>query len=87
MGPQHDMQLVEPRSDQLNRKAFMMQLRGLGIESGVMGLPDVYAPDFPAKVDGAIKEFVTPYRENPWLIGYFTGNEPSWLGQESGFAD
>jgi hypothetical protein len=71
-----------PEVTNLNRKAFMMQLRGLGIESGVMGLPDVYAPDFSAKVDAAIKEFVTPYRENPWLIGYFTGNEPSWLGQE-----
>ncbi len=71
-----------PEVTKLNRKAFMTQLHGLGIESGLMGLPDVYAPDFSAKVDAAIKDFVTPYRENPWLIGYFTGNEPSWLGQE-----
>jgi hypothetical protein len=67
---------------QLNRKAFMMQLQGLGIESGLMGLPDVYAPDFTSRVDAAMKEFVSPYKENPWVIGYFTGNEPSWLGQE-----
>ena len=71
-----------PEVTQLNRKAFMMQLRGVGIENGLMGLPDVYAPDFSSKVDAAIKEFVTPYKENPWVIGYFTGNEPSWLGQE-----
>jgi hypothetical protein len=66
----------------LNRKAFMLQLRGVGIENGIMGLPDVYATDFTAKVDASIKEFVTPFRENPWLIGYFSSNEPSWTGQE-----
>jgi len=66
----------------LNRKAFMLQLRGVGIENGIMGLPDVYTPDFKTKVDASIKEFVTPYRENQWLIGYFSGNEPSWTGQE-----
>ncbi len=66
----------------LNRKAFMLQLHGVGIENGIMGLPDVYTPDFAARVDASIREFVTPYRENPWLIGYFSGNEPSWTGQE-----
>jgi hypothetical protein len=66
----------------LNRKAFMLQLHGVGIENGIMGLPDVYTPDFAARVDASIRDFVTPYRENPWLIGYFSGNEPSWTGQE-----
>ena len=66
----------------LNRKAFMLQLNNVGIENGIMGLPDVYTPDFKEKVDASIQAFVTPYRENPWLIGYFTGNEPSWTGQE-----
>jgi len=66
----------------LNRKAFMLQLNNVGIENGIMGLPDVYTTDFKVKVDAAIRDFVTPYRENPWLIGYFTGNEPSWTGQE-----
>ena len=28
-----------------------------------------------------------PYRENPWLLGYFTYNEPSWLGQEPRLCD
>jgi hypothetical protein len=66
----------------LNRKAFMLQLRGVGIENGIMGLPDVYTPDFAARVDASIRDFVTPYRENPWLVGYFSGNEPSWTGLE-----
>jgi PKD repeat protein len=67
----------------LNRKAFMLQLRGIGIEDGLMGLPDVYDPAFAPKVDASCKSFVEPNRENPWLIGYFVGNEPSWLEQES----
>jgi len=71
-----------PEVTSLNQKAFMLQLHGVGIEDGVMGLPDVYAPTFAAKIDAACKAFVTPYKQNPWLIGYFAGNEPSWLEQE-----
>lgn len=71
-----------PEVINLNRKAFMLQLRGIGIEDGLMGLPDVYTPEFAAKIDASCKSFVEPYKENPWLIGYFVGNEPSWLGQE-----
>jgi hypothetical protein len=66
----------------LNRKAFMLQLRGVGIEDGIMGLPDVYDPNFAKKIDAACKSFVLPFKDNPWIIGYFTGNEPSWLEQE-----
>ncbi len=71
-----------PEVMNMNKKAFMMQLRGVGIEDGIMGLPDVYAPGFSEKIDAACAASVAPYRENPWLIGYFTGNEPSWLEQE-----
>jgi hypothetical protein len=67
---------------QMNKKAFMFQLRDVGIEGGLMGLPDVYAPDFASKVDAGCKTSVEQYKNNPWLIGYFTGNEPSWLEQE-----
>lgn len=66
----------------MNKKAFMFQLRDVGIEGGLMGLPDVYAADFALKVDAGCKASVESYKNNPWLIGYFTGNEPSWLEQE-----
>ena len=66
----------------MNRKAFMLQLRGIGIENGLMGLPDVYDPQFASKVDASCKSLLEPNRDNPWLIGYFVGNEPSWLEQE-----
>ena len=71
-----------PEVMQMNKKAFMFQLRDVGIEGGLMGLPDVYAPDFASKVDAGCKASVEQYKNNQWLIGYFTGNEPSWLEQE-----
>ena len=66
----------------MNRKAFFIPLRGIGIEHDLMGLCDVYAPDFINMVDENLKAFVEPYKNNPWLIGYFIGNEPAWLNQE-----
>ena len=71
----------------MNKKPFMLQLRGLGINESVMGLVDVYAPDFKANVDKSVGETVAPYKDNKMLIGYFTGNEPSWLEQESRLCD
>jgi hypothetical protein len=65
-----------------NRKAFVLQLRGLGLEGGLMGLADVYADGFEERINEAVRDFVMPYNENPWLIGYFTANEPAWQGQE-----
>ncbi|NQU85518.1 MAG: hypothetical protein HQ541_07135 [Mariniphaga sp.] len=70
-----------------NKKTFTQQLRGLGIEGGLMGLADVYAPGFAEKIDNAVKSSVEPYNDNPWLLGYFTYNEPSWLNQESRLCD
>ncbi|MGV8092015.1 MAG: hypothetical protein AB2L24_09150, partial [Mangrovibacterium sp.] len=66
----------------MNKKAFMLQLRDIGIDHGLMGLSDVYTPDFNFKVEESCKKFVEPYKNNSWLIGYFIGNEPAWLEQE-----
>jgi len=70
-----------------NRKAFTLQLRGIGIEGELMGLADVYAPDFEEKIDQVVRSTVEPYRDNPWLLGYFTFNEPSFLGREQRLCD
>jgi len=72
-----------PEVTRLNKKAYMFQMGGLGTEGALMGLADVYAPEFNAKLDAAIKKIVEPNRENPWLIGYFVANEPAWLEQET----
>jgi hypothetical protein len=66
----------------MNQKAFIVPLRNIGIQRDLMGLTDVYDSTFQSQVDNSIKDFVAPYRNNPWLIGYFIGNEPAWLGEE-----
>lgn len=67
----------------MNRKAFLIPLNNIGIEHDLMGLCDVYAPDFQSMIDKNLKEFVAPYKQNPWLVGYFIGNEPAWLDEEA----
>jgi len=62
-------------------------MRGIGIEGELMGLADVYATDFGGMIDRAVQSTVEPYRDNPWLLGYFTFNEPSFLGQEQRLCD
>jgi hypothetical protein len=70
-----------------NQKAFTLQLDDIGIEGELMGLADVYASDFEERVNEAIRKSVEPYRDNPWLLGYFTYNEPSFLGREDRLCD
>ncbi len=65
-----------------NRIPFMTQLGGLGIDGSLMGLADVYTPGFAEQIDSAVQQSTERYRDNPWLIGYFTGNEPAWQGIE-----
>jgi len=71
----------------LNKKAFMIQIRTVGGDASVMGLTDVYTPDFSAKMDAACKAAIEQYKDNQWLIGYFLGNEPSWVDQEPRLCD
>ncbi len=77
------------RSDVYNRnqKPFTLQMRDIGIEGELMGLADVYDPGFRAKIDKAVRSTVEPYRDNPWLLGYFTFNEPSFPGREQKLCD
>jgi len=70
-----------------NQKAFTLQMRNIGIEAELMGLADVYAPDFRNNIDEAVRNTVEPYRDNPWLLGYFTFNEPSFLDRELRLCD
>ena len=72
-----DMNIIK-----MNQKPFMLQLRNLETNKGVMGLPNVYAPGFAENVEKSVKDQVESFKENPWLIGWFTGNEPAWIGQE-----
>ena len=66
----------------LDKKAFLLSFGGIGQEASLMGLADVYAPDFKATVDISISRMVAENVDNPWLIGYFVGNEPAWVDEE-----
>lgn len=61
-----------------HRKAYVVHLTGLGIESGYLGLPDVYAEGFAQQVEQALARQCRPRREDRWLLGYFIANEPAW---------
>jgi hypothetical protein len=63
--------------------AYVATLNGWGIESGMMGMPDVYSPDYLAQVDSAAARQCKPLRADPYLLGYFIGNEPPWPGRET----
>ncbi|WP_273390350.1 hypothetical protein [Barnesiella viscericola] len=65
-----------------NQKAFIIPLGEIGFENELMGLMDVYDPSFPTRIDEAVARQVADYKENPWLIGYFIGNEPAWVSKE-----
>ncbi|MDR1161191.1 MAG: hypothetical protein LBK45_02520, partial [Tannerellaceae bacterium] len=71
----------------LKKKAHTLQLRGLAMDGDLMGLADVYAPGFAAEVDSSMQTYLPANKDNPWIVGYFVGNEPSWLGQEARLCD
>ena len=72
---------------ELNKKAHTLQLRGLAMDGNLMGLADVYAPGFAAKIDSEMRTYLPMNKNNPWIVGYFVGNEPSWLRQEARLCD
>ncbi|HTU67675.1 MAG TPA: hypothetical protein VMF52_17115 [Steroidobacteraceae bacterium] len=53
----------------------------------IMGLPDVYSPEFARRVDADAVRQLAPHRDDPWMIGYFIGNEPPWPARESQLVD
>jgi len=66
-----------------HRKTYVATLSGWGIESGIMGMPDVYAPDYASNVDAEAKRQCAVHKDDPYLLGYFIGNEPPWPGRET----
>jgi hypothetical protein len=65
-----------------HKKAYVATLRGWGIETGQMGMPDVYDPEWIKSVDEAALRQCAPKKDDPWLLGYFIGNEPPWPNRE-----
>lgn len=77
-----------------NKKPYTIMLRnwaggggGGGGGTTIMGMPDVYAADFPDRVNQVAQQQCAPLKDDPYLLGYFVGNEPPWPGRESLLVD
>jgi len=68
-------------------KPYVVTLRGFQSGNLIMGLPDVYAEDFQQQAEAAATRQLAPHKDDPYLLGYFIGNEPPWPGRESQFVD
>ncbi len=77
----------DPALGSSHRKTYVATLDGWGIEDGPMGMPDIYAGDYKAKVDSAAAQQCAPRKDDPYLLGYFIGNEPPWPERESDLVD
>jgi hypothetical protein len=67
------------------RKPYTIMLRGQTGPS-VMGMPDVYSPDFEQRVD-QVAQRCDALKDDPYLLGYFVGNEPPWPTRETMLCD
>ncbi|MDP4223786.1 MAG: hypothetical protein Q8868_10775 [Bacteroidota bacterium] len=72
----------DPALGRTKGKPYVATLSGWGFEAKTMGMPDVYSPDYSQKVDDAAARQCEPLKKDPWLLGYFVGNEPPWPGRE-----
>jgi hypothetical protein len=64
------------------RKPYVATLRSWGFDPRTMGMPDVYDPGYAAMVDNLAREQCAHLKNDPYLLGYFVGNEPPWPGRE-----
>jgi hypothetical protein len=70
------------------RQPYVLPLRGWQhIEGAIMGMPDVYSDAFARRVDAEAAQQLRPRNDDPWMIGYFIGNEPPWPARESQLVD
>src|SRR3954471_22789963 len=70
------------------RLPYVLPLPGWQRAAGaIMGLPDVYSPAFAQAVAADAARLLTPHKDDPWMIGYFIGNEPPWPARESQLVD
>jgi hypothetical protein len=65
-----------------HRKPYVATLRGWGIETGLMGMPDVYDTGYAGIVEKAAALQCDSRKDDPYLLGYFIGNEPPWPNRE-----
>lgn len=73
--------------DEADRKVYVMTFRAPRIEPSYLGMPDVYSEEFSNSADEAAQRQCASLKDDPWLLGYFIGNEPAWPDRESEVVD
>ena len=66
---------------------YTAMLRAAQTAPVYMGMPDVYSEEFARSADASAAAQMAPLKDDPYLLGYFIGNEPAWPGRESELAD
>jgi len=69
------------------RKPYVTMLRLSRSEPTYLGMPDVYSEAFGRGVEESAARQCSALKDDPWLLGYFLGNEPPWPKRESELAD
>jgi hypothetical protein len=64
------------------KKAYAIPLGRWDTGRTYLGLPDVYSDEFARQVDAAARRQCEPHKDDPWLLGYFTANEPPFPQKE-----
>lgn len=64
------------------RMPYVTSVGGWGGSGRTMGMPDIYDPEWAASIDAAAERSCAPRKNDPYLIGYFIGNEPIWPDRE-----
>jgi hypothetical protein len=65
------------------RKPYLTMVREWQTGQAILGMPDVYADDFPRMVDAAAAKALAPRKDDPYLVGFYVGNEVPWPGRET----
>jgi hypothetical protein len=76
---------LRPAEDQ--RKAYVVTFSGPRTQASYLGMQDVYSDEFAASTDAAASRQCVSRQDDPWLLGYFIGNEPPWPNRESEVVD
>jgi len=74
-------------SEDVDRKVYVVTFRVPRSEPLYLGMPDVYSEDFERGADEAAQRQCAALKDDPWLLGYFIGNEPPWPDRESEVVD
>ena len=52
-----------------------------------MGMPDVYSEEFARSAESLAASQMPSIKDDPYVLGYFIGNEPAWPGRETELVD